>query len=926
MTGSRSVSVYVTVLLGILTVIAWTLAFNRLGPAPALAPFLNPHTGFWRAIEEERPAGSFSLEHPDLRDVVTLHYDDQGIPHIFARNNHDLYFAQGWVTARDRLWQMDMIARAGSGRLAEVLGPRLLEYDIGKRRLGMAEGARVRVPTMLADPRTKTMVTAYAAGVNAWTAQLAPEDLPFEYKLLGFRPEPWTPLHSAQVAMSLSETLASGTTDLANSVARELFGEAYLEKLIWHPLSDPFPVIPAGTPWDFEPLPIPDGPSTPFRPQLFASEGEPATTEEPPLNGSNNWAVHGSRTASGYPLLANDPHLSMTLPAIWYTVHLDTPEHSVMGVSTPGAPSVLIGFNEDIAWGITNLGSDVLDLYEITYKDASKSHYLHGGTWRPVRKVIERIAVRGQAPVELVVPWTHHGPVEEKQPLFPETSDPGPALRPAVPIATRWLAHAPTNELLSLYLLNRAGDYAAFREALSSLDVPGLCFAFASTEGDIALQVAGRFPLRAPGQGRFISDGSDPAADWAGFIPEAHEPGLRNPPSGFVSSANQDPVDKTYPYELGDNFAPQERGRRIQEYLADKAEVTIEDMRLLLGDTYSHHAAIALPFLLEHLDASVLDADGLTILEALREWDLHNDPYLIAPSVFHIWWRYLYNDLFRYKGEESPHDKARMPKRDRAVDLLVHGQLTAYSDDPATPETETIQDRIQTAFQKMITTLTKFQGPIGPSWHWTEVNPTRIPHMAYLDGFGVNHLPKGGGPESVNAIDGSHGPSWRMVVELGPELRAYGAYPGGPSGNPASPDYASGIEAWTDNRLVPLDFPREAPAAAELGPLLRPAPQPRLSLPWWSLLPLVILIACALSRKPLGAAIIAGGSLSLGWALFAARFLAADTTGFSSKVAGLLFLPSPWLLVLITAITGALLAALPAAFLSRLLYHLRHQG
>jgi penicillin amidase len=896
-----------------LTAAAFTAAFSRLGPLPALAPFLNPHTGFWQNGKAPEPfPETMLLSHPRLGGQTRVAFDDKGIPHIFADNDHDLYFAQGYLTARERLWQMDMLARSGSGRLAEVLGPGLVGFDRDRRRIGMAHAAEVRLEETLSDERSRTALQAYTAGVNAWIESLEPEELPFEYKLLGFRPEKWTPLHTSQIAMNLARTLSFGSSDIGNSVARRIFGRSFVQKILRHEPENLQPVFTKDLLKSFQPL-DPGPPPTPFTPSLV--KGLSLDREDgDPVDGSNNWVLSGDRTASGFPILASDPHLSMRLPSIWYAVHLDGPEHSVMGVSIPGAPGVIIGFNRNVAWGTTNVGSDVLDIYEIRFRSEEKQEYLYDGEWKPVRFREERIRVRGEDTLVMEIPYTHHGPV------FPATADDGSTVHHAI----RWLAHDPTNDSLSWYLLNRAGNYEDFREALSHFHNPAQNFVFASREGDIALQMAGRFPLRAPGQGSFISDGSDPGHEWRGWIPEDHEPRSLNPPEGFLGSANQRPVPADYPYELGDRFAGYERGIRLHDRLSRIDNATVDDMRMLQLDTYSVHAANALPWMLARLDPETLTGPEFEVYQLLNDWNFHNDPEAIAPAAFDAWWRILYRRLFEDRLED-PAFSPRLPRRDRVVDLLIRERLGDWFDDPATPDVESPQKVIAQTFTEMIEQMTGRHGPIGPAWRWTAHNPTSIPHMAFLDGFGLENLPTGGGRESLNAINGSHGPSWRMVVEMGPEVRAYGIYPGGQSGHPSSPDYDSFIQPWVEGRLLPLSFPErsdlpETEAVHNLDPV-----RPRLPLPGWSIILFAGIAGAALRTTGTGSFLLAGGSVALFWFGLTAWHLQTHAAPMAGKTAELLMMPSPWFLAIATAAIGGLLAGLTGLTLSRLLKHLSHR-
>ena len=365
------VSIFLTVLL--------VYALNRSwGSVPAFAPLLSPFVGFWQNAETDT-AEDEELTLGGTSEPVTVIFDDLAIPHVFAQNDRDAYFAQGYLTARDRLWQMEFQTHAAAGRVSEIVGDRALELDRYNRRLGMGFGAEKSVKAMLADPRSRESVEAYTAGINAYIRKLKPADYPLEYKLLGYAPEPWEPIKCAYFLKYMSGVLALGADDLNMSNVLAKIGPAATKELFPDYPFHEDPIIPVGTKWDFKPVRIPKVP-TDSRPII-----DPITMNWPehdPAIGSNNWAVSAQKSASGYPILANDPHLTLSLPSIWYQMQLVTPTMNVYGATMPGAPGVIIGFNKRIAWGVTNVGADVLDFYKIKFKDNAHREYWHDNQWK----------------------------------------------------------------------------------------------------------------------------------------------------------------------------------------------------------------------------------------------------------------------------------------------------------------------------------------------------------------------------------------------------------------------------------------------------------------------------------------------------------------------------------------------------------------
>ena len=777
------------------TIVLFIVLSISIGPAPPLGPFLNPNTGFWaNAVTGDSKSQTISLDSGELRDSVRVYFDEYQIPHIFAQNDHDLYFAQGYITARDRLWQMEFQTYAAAGRLSEFLGPRTVPYDRYQRRIGMGFAAEQALKGINKNENTREAVEAYAAGVNAWIKQLGPEDYPLEYKIMNFEPGKWTPLRSALLFKNMTYTLAGRNSDLRMSNTRAYLGDSFISEVMDLDPSWNDPTIPSGTPWNFEPLEA-QKPNSNFQPST-AQDLQPFQPD--PMNGSNNWAVSGSKTKSGYPILANDPHLNMTLPSIWYTLQLHSPSVNAMGVSLPGAPSVIIGFNEDIAWGTTNVGADVWDWYEIEFRDSTLTEYRYDGEWRDTEKRIEEIKVKGSETITDTVFYTHHGPVVQ--------DFSGESMRSGIPKlhAMRWIAYEESNEVNYFLKINRADNYEDYRNALRDFKSPAQNWVFADQK-DIALTVTGQYPLKWENQGRFISDGSDPLYDWQGWVPFEQIPSVKNPGRGFVSSANQDPTAPDYPYYLDDDFAPFERGKRINERLGAMNEITREDMQKLQLDNYSYHAAKVLPMMLETLDTDTLSGTGKESVRLLAEWNYHNDSSEIAPSIFKYWWDALYREIW---SDEYNSVEAGMswPERDQVAYLVLNRPELSWYDNRHTDEKETLEMLINRAFYRAMNNLKEEYGTMGDNWQWGNVSDTDIGHLAQLPGFGKEDLFTGGGAESVNAIRGSHGPSWRMVVELGPEIKAYGLYPGGQSGNPGSPFYDNMIDDWNAGELYPLWF------------------------------------------------------------------------------------------------------------------------
>ncbi|NJM26130.1 MAG: penicillin acylase family protein [Bacteroidia bacterium] len=449
----------------------------------------------------------------------------------------------------------------------------ILDYDRNQRRLGVVFGAQHALESARQNPAMMKVIEAYTAGVNAYIALLDYEDLAFEYKLLDYAPEQWTPLKCVLLMKSMAQTLNMGDKDIQMTNALKLFGKDMVALLYPDREQVGDAIVEKPGQWNFEapqldtiPLAVPE--------DLIAVTG--LSVPDPNI-GSNNWAVSGGRTASGAPILCNDPHLDLTLPSIWYVTHLSAPGVNVMGATLPGAPCVVIGFNDSIAWGVTNAQRDLVDWYAMEF-NGDKSKYKLDDQWVDIKVVVEELKVRDGATFADSVMYTRWGPVPYDERFRAESA--------RKHYAFRWIAHDGSEDLLTFYQLNRAQNHGQYMNALDHFNSPAQNFAFASVSGDIAMRIQGKFPMRRHLEGKFALDGTRSSNGWQAFIPSRENVMYKNPPRGFVSSANQYPADSTYPYYITATSYEAYRNRRINDVLRADTSVTVEDMMTLQNDTY----------------------------------------------------------------------------------------------------------------------------------------------------------------------------------------------------------------------------------------------------------------------------------------------------------------------------------------------------
>ncbi|NQV15462.1 penicillin acylase family protein [bacterium] len=773
--------------------VLFSLLNNSQGSIPPLGKFLNPFVGFW--INGE------ALDHIDevldvkgLKEEVKVIWDERQVPHIFAENTYDVYFAQGFLTARHRLWQMEFQTHVAAGRVSELIGSKAIEFDKTQRRRGLLLGAEKALQKISEDSETQLILQAYANGVNTWIDMLTPVMLPLEYKLLNYEPETWSTLKTALLLKFMAWDLTGRNSEMDMNIIRSALGEDFVNQ--YYPDDTPRtdPIVPVAKPWHFDAL-VPELNPAAFEPQ-FVKDLRNAEPDRD--NGSNNWAISGKKTASGFPILANDPHLGLKLPSIWYEIQLHTPDMNVYGVSLPGAPAVIIGFNENIAWGLTNAGSDVMDWFEIEFKDDSYSEYLYMDEWIDAELRVEEIRVLGGEVVLDTFAITRFGPLVYFGEHNLENDHP-------VGLAMRWSAHDPSNEMKAIRGMNLASDLESFFSALDQFDAPGQNFAVAARDGDIGIRHNGKYPLRGSNQGKFVRAGRDTTGEWREWIPRDQLPVISNPWRGFVSSANQNPVGKKYPYYMGWEYEDYERGSRINDRLKMMENIGFQEMQDLHMDNFNKGAQYILPFIIEQLEPASLTRDEIEILHDLEQWDYVSDPDERAAWVYKQWWLHLeqaiWNDELTLFGEVR-----ELPTRSVTAELLLRKPNLIYYDDINTPETEDRKTIITSAFQQTVSDLTQGLGPYGDAWELGRARGTDINHLLKVKGLGRTGLLTGGGVGMVNATKKTHGPSWRMIVELGDSLKAKGIYPGGQSGNPGSVYYDNAVDDWVAGNYYKIYF------------------------------------------------------------------------------------------------------------------------
>ncbi|SDB46533.1 penicillin amidase [Flavobacteriaceae bacterium MAR_2010_188] len=782
---------YLKLLLSLLLTVAIFWALNtKLGSIPPLGKFLSPSTGFWQNEVSNISTEDVSFE--GIEEQVTIHYDKFHIPHIFANNSKDLAFAQGYITAKDRMWQMEFQTHAAAGRISEIIGDAALDFDRTQRRKGMTFGAENSLVEMMKDEETAVLIRAYVAGVNNFLEDLTPDNYPIEYKLLDYQPELYTELKVGLLLMYMTDMLAGGDDDLENTNFITRYGKERFDFLYpdFFEINDP--IIPADKDWSNLEVEKPKNPN----PEI-PNESINEVMEKPdPDNGSNNWAVAPKKSYSGNAILANDPHLGLKLPSIWYVMQLSTPDQKAFGATLPGVLGVISGFNEHIAWGETNATRDVRDWYKIEFKDETKSEYRLDGEWRPTTKRIEEIKVRNQPTYNDTVVYTHHGPVSYDDSYKGNSQKIGYAMK--------WIGHAGGNNQKTFLELNKGKNYDDYVNALKNYVAPAQNFVFASTEGDIALWIQGKFPNKWKGQGKFLMDGTKSVNDWQSFIPQENNAFIKNPERGFVSSANQVPVDKSYPYYVFNDGYETYRNRVINDFFRSKEKFDIQDFKDLHNSNYNLRAAELLPLLIGLTDTIQLDNNQRGKLNIVSKWNYYNNIDLEGPTIFEEWLTNFEKLLWdEYDDAEFSMSK---PFSYRTTELVKNNPDDEFMDILATPQKETAKDLALLSFKDAVKSLDDYSKD-EDNLNWGKYKSTYVGHLLQsLPAFSRFDLPIGGNRGIVNATSQTHGPSWRMIVEMSTPPKAIAIYPGGQSGNPGSKYYDDFVDIWASGEYIELLF------------------------------------------------------------------------------------------------------------------------
>ena len=735
-------------------------------------------------ISRSNPKIKGKIRLPDLQEEVSVIIDDWGVPHIFAQNEKDLYFASGYMQAQERMWQMELTRRAGFGRLSGIFGKMALERDKFMRNMGFEEAALNDFGNL--SPKMRELIASYCNGINAWMDSRK-LNWPIEFLVLRFRPEPWTPLDSLVVKEIMALMLCPDYKSEAvrGKLAESLGAEKALQ------------ILEEGIP------------SPPSESAMVSWQDMLAV---PPFQGSNNWVVSGNRSESGKPLLANDPHLQITLPPIWYEMHVNCPGLNAVGVTLPGVPFIIIGHNPSVAWGITNSAADVQDLY-MEKLDSSGNMYLDRGEWKPLFKKKQEIKIKGRRkPEEIEIRWTERGPIIT--PIVIESQ---------TPLSLSWTIYEGGRTMEAFYLLNKARNWQEFSEALALFDVPSQNFVYADTEGNIGYYLSGKIPIRAAQAAVFPFPGWKEEGQWQGFIDEDKKPNLFNPEEGYIVTANNKIVPDGFPYYVSFDWDIPFRADRVRELLLQKEKHSIESFKIMQNDVYTKEGEAFLPVF---KDVEETDDNAGEALRLLKDWDLRMSSGK-EPALFEAFINIFHAEVFKDELGENFGDFDPSFRRKKAGILrLLSDPHSSWYDNTETPQVENREDIVRISLEQAHDKLEKKYGP-PDDWDWMRFHSIRFRHsLGEVPLF--RFLNRGPYPldghaytirASFPAFGTSSGSSYRQIIDLSDFKNSICVLTSGQSGCFLSRFYDDQIPLWLEGQYHPMLFFPDDIRASSAGTL-----------------------------------------------------------------------------------------------------------
>jgi penicillin G amidase len=786
-----------------------------------------------------------------LNSTVRILRDRFGIPQIYASTPHDLFFAQGFVHAQDRFWQMDVWRHTGAGRLSEMFGKSQIDTDKFLRTLGWER--IVRDELNRTDQTSIDILRSYSEGVNAYLKNRGGSQISVEYALLSminrnYNIQKWEPAHSATFAKVMS-------WDLCENMFSEINRSLLLKTLTMDQINELYPAYP-----ETGPFVVPYSPQSNFPTELPVAIlrdpkiQESLTTLNSSLEdlphpfavrgeaiGSNNWVIAGSKTNTGKPFLANDPHLGVQMPSIWYETGLhcepvtERCPFDVSGFSFAGVPGIILGHNSRIAWAMTNVGADVMDLYIEKVNPENRNQYFYQNAWQEMKVIQDRIHVGGSADVTFSIRSTRHGPVISDS--FKSLSDfknkTGQELPQQYAIALRWTALESSDTFPAIWKINIAKNWDEFRAAAADFDVPSQNLLYADIDGNIGYQTPGMIPIRAKGDGRLPVPGWTDEYEWTGYIPFAELPSIKNPDQGFIASANNEVISSEYPHLLTTDWEAPFRAARITQMITEnKNQIDKKFVGTMQSDSKNAKAEIILPYV---LNLKFKETDLQQSLNVLRNWNQQNTMDSAGAALFEMFWKNLLIETFH---DDLP--EQFWPGGSERWGLVIQNMIAVehnhWWDNIKTSVAETRDEILQTAFKSAVQELEKLQGTDSGKWRWGTLHTVTFRNET-LGQSGIAIVEKllnrgpfgsGGGGGMINAasfnpqksFEVTSLPSMRMIVDFSALDQSIAVNTTGQSGHAYHANYIDMADLWRKVQYHPWQFSKEAVEKEAVNTLL----------------------------------------------------------------------------------------------------------
>ncbi|MEZ5357803.1 MAG: penicillin acylase family protein [Candidatus Zixiibacteriota bacterium] len=766
-----------------------------------IAAILSVIVGMYFYLRSTIPDYSTDMTSSGVSESVTISRDSYGMPHIFAASEKDAVFALGFCSAQDRLFQMDMVRRAIRGQLAEIVGKDAIEIDQMYRTITAGKSVEEMYDAL--PDSLKELMIAYSNGVNLYLEQHS-EKLPIEFSLLGYEPNPWKPADCLTVlyymawALNFSYDSELTLAAMINKVGEDMAKQVFIE-------------YPAGMPTIF-----PSGYTMAHMSRTVDNIRLARSLTGAPMRGaSNNWVVSGKKSVTGMPLLANDMHLGMVAPSIWYEAHWSTPTVNVSGVMLAGAPLIVAGANQQVAWGFTNVMADDADYYLEKINPVDSSQFEYKGNWESLDIQYDTIAVLNDSAHVFPIRRTRHGIIVD------EITDSTVRGDTAYSIAMRWTIVDFGHEAEGIYRLNKAASIDDCEAAAELFKCPGQNWVYADDQGDIGFWAAVGIPIRNGFDGQSLLPGWSGEYEWDGYLPTDKQPHVRNPERGWMASANNKHMDDSYPYYITHCYAPSERFERIAALLTEKEKLSIDDFKRIQYDNYLLVGERWAPDIIAAVSGKELTETEKTALDSLAGWDYYAPKESVPAAIFHVTWQHLIENTFKPHLGDTLYEYFVSENNftvHKAMQNLKSIPESDWFDNSETGERETLADVIAESFNQAVAELTSAYGENVADWHWGEFHTLTIFHpigrvLPFVGGMlNIGPYPVGGGSHSINPslyrLNGSYkmvaGASQRHIFDLSDIDNSLRIIPTGISGNFMSPHYKDQSEMWLNGDYRPF--------------------------------------------------------------------------------------------------------------------------